>query len=100
MWFILLLFDCILCGVVPILYFALGQQYGCHASALYGPGAFSARRPFLLSSRLSSNLWMRTCFSRERGNSQAKMIVPHNIRAPNGETSILIICNAESLCVD
>lgn len=26
MWFILILFDCILCGVVPILYFALGQQ--------------------------------------------------------------------------
>jgi hypothetical protein len=26
MWFILILFDCVLCGVVPILYFAFGQQ--------------------------------------------------------------------------
>ncbi|MCI0555927.1 MAG: DUF3592 domain-containing protein [Anaerolineae bacterium] len=26
MWFILILFDCILCGLVPILYFTLGQQ--------------------------------------------------------------------------
>ena len=26
MWFILILFDCILCGVVPVLYFTLGQQ--------------------------------------------------------------------------
>ena len=26
MWFILILFDCILCGLVPVLYFALGQQ--------------------------------------------------------------------------
>ena len=26
MWFMLILFDCILCGLVPILYFALGRQ--------------------------------------------------------------------------
>jgi len=26
MWFILILFDCVLCGVMPILYFAFGQQ--------------------------------------------------------------------------
>lgn len=26
MWFLLILFDCILCGLVPILYFVFGQQ--------------------------------------------------------------------------
>lgn len=26
MWFLLILFDCILCGLVPVLYFAFGQQ--------------------------------------------------------------------------
>src|ERR1051325_6080547 len=48
----------------------------------------------------SSNLWMRAYCSRDKGNNQARMIVPESITAPNGETSKRIMRNAESLWVN